>query len=89
MKIEMKRICIDYNSKSKRITPPFDMDISIEKINQSDLLLDGFLSQGIDFTNFDNGDKVKIECSAFELNFRKEVYTYFLRILDLNVNYYD
>jgi hypothetical protein len=47
--IDMKSVRIDYNSKSYMITPPFDMLISIERINYSELLLDQFMSKGIDF----------------------------------------
>jgi hypothetical protein len=52
--IDMKSVRIDYNSKSYMITPPFDMLISIERINYSELLLDQFMSKGIDFEQFNN-----------------------------------
>ena len=87
MDIDMNRVRIDFDSKS--ITPPFDMNISIERINYSDILLDGFLSQGINFSDFNKEDVVSIKCTPFEINIKKEVYTYFLRVLDLNINYYD
>ena len=38
--IDMKSVRIDYNSKAYMITPPFDMLISLERINYSELLLD-------------------------------------------------
>ena len=36
------------------ITPPFDMLISLERINYSELLLDQFMSKDIDFEQFNN-----------------------------------
>jgi hypothetical protein len=89
MDVDMKSVRIDYNSKSYMITPPFDMLISIERINYSELLLDQFMSKGIDFEQFDKSDQLTIKSSAFEMNFTREVYTYFLKCLDLNINYYD
>ena len=85
----MKSVRIDYNNKSYMITPPFDMKISLERINFSELLTDQFLSEGINFEEFDKSDKLKIHSTAFEMNFKKEVYTYFLRCMDLNINYFD
>ena len=38
--IEMKNVRIDYNSKDFMITPPFQMMISLQRINYSPLLLD-------------------------------------------------
>jgi hypothetical protein len=38
--IEMKNVRIDYNSKDFMITPPFQMMISLQRINYSSLLLD-------------------------------------------------
>jgi hypothetical protein len=85
----MKSVRIDYNSKQYMITAPFDMLISLERINYSVLLLDQFMSEGIDFEEFNNSEQIKITSTAFEMNFKKEIYTYFLKCLDLNINYYD
>ena len=71
------------------ITPPFDMLISLQRINYSELLLDQFMSKEIDFEQFENKEIMTITSTAFEMNFQKEVYTYLLRCLDLNINYYD
>lgn len=38
--IDMKSVRIDYDAKSYMITPPFDMLLSLERINYSELLLD-------------------------------------------------
>lgn len=86
---DMRDVRIDYNSKAFCITPPFDMLISYERINWSELLLDQYMSKGIDFEEFDNGDKIIIKSTALKFNFEKEIYTYFLQMLDLNINYYD
>ena len=47
------------------------------------------MSKGIDFEQFNNMEQIKITSTAFEMNFKKEIYTYFLKCLDLNINYYD
>jgi len=65
------------------------MNICLERINYTELLNDGFLSKGIDFELFNKADVLNIKSSAFEMNFKKEVYTYFLRVMDLNINYFD
>ena len=85
----MRDVRIDYNSKQFCITPPFDMMISYERINWSELLLDYYMSYGIDFEEFDLSDKIVIKSTALKFNFEKEIYTYFLQMLDLNINYYD
>ena len=51
------------------IAPPFDMVVSLERINYSDLLIDQFLSPGIDFKQFDKADKIKMVSTAFQMNF--------------------
>ena len=89
IEIEMKDARMDYNSKAFCIMPPFDMVISMERINWSELLLDQFMSKGINFEEFDNGDKILIKSTALKFNFEKEIYTYFLQMFDLNINYYD
>jgi len=87
--IDMKSFRMDFDSKSYMITPPFDMNICLKRINYTELLLDAWLSTGIDFENFDKADYLTVECSAFEMNFKQPVLTYFLRLMDLNINYYD
>lgn len=89
MDIDMKSVRIDYDNKSYMITPPFDMKISMERINFTELLDKQFLSDGINFEEFDKSDKITIKSTGFEMNFKKDVYTYFLRCLDLNINYFD
>jgi len=87
--IDMKSVRIDFDSKSYMITPPFDMLISFERINHSELLINQFLSKDIDFEEFDKSDHLKFKSTALEMNFKKEIFTYLLRVLDLNINYYD
>lgn len=66
------------------------MNIAYERLNYSSLLLDDFLSKGIDFTKFDKSDHISIKSATpFQLNLQSEMYSYFLRLLDLNVNYMD
>mgnify|MGYP006878262207 CR=1 FL=1 len=89
MLIDMKAIRIDYDSKAYMITPPFDMHISVERTNFSEQLTQAYLSEGIDFSDFQNADVIKIKAGALELNFKKQIYTYMLRVLDLNINFYD
>jgi len=85
--IDMKSVRIDFDSKSYMITPPFDMEISLERINHSELLINQFLSKDIDFEEFDKSDHLKFKSTALEMNFKKEIFTYLLRVLDLNINY--
>lgn len=54
--VDMKNVRIDFDSKKYMITPPFDMQICVKRINFSELLLDAWLSRGIDFDNFDKSD---------------------------------
>lgn len=85
----MNNVRIDFNSKAYMITPPFNMNISMERINYSDLLQDQYLSNGIDFEDFDKSDHLNIRSTSFELNFKKDILTYLLRCLDLNINFTD
>ena len=87
---DMRDVRMDYNSKAFCITPPFDMLISYERINWSEHLHHNqYMSKGIDFEEFDYSDKILIKSTALKFNFEKEIYTYFLQMLDLNINYYD
>ena len=87
--IQHQKLKVRQQEKIFLITPPFDMHTKLERINYSELLLDEFLSKGIDFEEFDKSEHLKIQSTAFEMNFKKEIYTYFLRCMDLNINYYD
>ena len=89
MNIEMKSFKIDYNGGEYQITPPFDMKIEIERINFTELLQDQFLAEGFDFEEFNKADMLQITTSPFEMNFKRDIYTYFLRCSDLNFNYFD
>ena len=87
--IDMQQVRIDYNSKAYQITKPFDMLISFERINYSELLIDQFISKGIDFEQFNMSELISIVSSPLNFNFKQDIYTYILRILDLNINFYD
>jgi len=52
----MNNFKIDFNSGQYEITPPFDMRISLERINFTELLTDQFLSKGFDFEEFNKAD---------------------------------
>ena len=58
------------------------MHIKLERINYSELLLDEFLSKGIDLEEFDKSEHLTIQSTAFERNFKKETNTYVVRCKD-------
>lgn len=90
MDINMNQVRIDFNEKQFEITPPFNMNIEIERVNYSELLIDeDFLTKSVNFELFDKADHITIQSTGFALNFKQEVYTYLLRVMDLNINYYD
>jgi hypothetical protein len=49
------------------------MQISVKRINYSELLLDAWLSEGIDFSDFDKADVISIQSSAFEMNLKDNI----------------
>jgi hypothetical protein len=90
MLIEAKKMGIIFYGKSTfEMAPSFDMEISFEKLNFSPLLVDNYLSEGINFLDLDICNKIGIKLSPLQLRFRIDVYTYFLRCLDLNINFVD
>ena len=81
-------ICLGF--KGDKITNPFDLSIDLERVNPSPLLVDMFLSPGIDFSDFQLQESMTIRCkNTVEMNFRQPTYTYLLRCMDLNVNFQD
>ena len=85
-----QKIKIDCNNFTEQITPPFDLTIEYEKLVQSPMLEDNFLSKGFNFEQFLIHDIIRIKSEKeIELNMKQSVYTYFMRCLDLNVNYTD
>lgn len=64
MTVEMKNVRMDFGQFM--MTPPFDMNIQIQKLNFSELLAeDDFLTKEIDFLNFDKSEKITIKSSGF------------------------
>jgi hypothetical protein len=84
----MKKLSIKYN-KNFDIAKPFDIKIVFEKPNQTPLMLDNYISDQIDFADFDISNKLTITFTPFLLNLRQDVYTFLLRCNDLNFNFSD
>ena len=71
------------------ILPSTNFAIAIERLNYTDKLLKYYLSEGIDFTDLDISQHMKVKFSPFKLSFTKDVYSYCLRCNDLNIGYSD
>lgn len=68
---------------------PFDLSMTFNKLNYTPLLSQSFLSPSIDPLELDLSHHLKMKFSPVAMRFKKEVYTYLLRCMDLNMNYTD
>ena len=47
------------------------------------------MTQGIDFTDLDFAQHFRIKCDPIRLTMVQEVFTYFMQVSDLNLNFVD
>lgn len=71
------------------MAPDFNMNINFERLNYTPLLEDYYLSKDIDFLDLDISYHISLNVSPLHLRFRQDVYSYFIRVMDLNINYTD
>ena len=72
------------------ILAPTNFVVDRESVTWSPLLdARQFLTQGIDFSDFDYAQHYRFKFEPVRMKTVVEIYTYFLRCIDLNVNYQD
>ena len=87
----MQNISINFDKHVlETITPPFNLNINYEYLIESPLLKDNYMSKGINFLDFQMQDKITFSSdSSLSLNISQDVFTYFMRCIDLNILYMD
>ena len=82
-KINISNVMLRYGAEKDICKEPFNMKVSFEKLAPSRLF------QKIDLHTIDQSTVIDVEFSPFTLVMPQDIYTFILRVLDLNINYQD
>lgn len=65
------------------------MKVSMEKLNYTPLIQDGYMSPQLDFTDLDISYKISVHFSPVIMHLKQDVFTYLMKCNDLNINHTD